>query len=219
MEVLEGEYVLVCSLFLFFFSLAVDREKDITLISQFGTVEAALRYFEDTLLETLPDVMLLDLNLPGLSGIDAIPMFFAVSPNLHIIVLTQSDRKADVVSAISAGATGYLLKGSTRKQIFDGVRTVYAGGAMIDPEMAIHVLNIVKGSSVVNEPAENILAKRELEILTLLANGMVQKEISSQLNISSNTVATHIRRIYDKLNVQNAPAAVAKAFRDGIFPK
>lgn len=199
-------------------ALAVEREEDIRLTGQFGTVEEALSYLEDNLVN-VPDVVLLDLNLPGLSGIDAIPLFLRVVSKLQIIVLTQSDRKADVVYAVAAGANGYLLKGSTRRQIFDGVRMVKGGGAMIDPEMAIHVLNVIKSSAAASKSAGGILAKRELQILTLLASGMVQKEISNQLDITNNTVATHIRRIYEKLNVQNAPAAVAKAFREGIFPK
>ncbi|WPJ97295.1 response regulator transcription factor [Coraliomargarita algicola] len=197
-------------------TLAVEREDDIKISSQFGTAEEAIGKLEAGSSDDTPDLILLDLNLPGLSGIEAIPHLTKINPKIPIIVLTQSEHEADVVAAISAGASGYLLKDATRRQIFDGVRTTVHGGAIIDPEVAhylVHALNKGTRSSYTQKP----LSDRELEILTLLAEGRVQKEISDHLNISNNTVSTHIRRIYDKLKVQNAPAAVAKAYKDGIF--
>jgi DNA-binding NarL/FixJ family response regulator len=195
-------------------TMAVAKETDIELVSQFGTAEEALRVLQST---ASPDLILLDLNLPGISGTDALPWFKKYAPETKIIVLTQSNKEADVLAAISAGASGYLLKGSTRRQIFDGVRTVMNGGAMIDPEIAIYILNTLKARPTESDPGK-ALSARELEILVLLGDGMVQKEISRHLDITSNTVATHIRRIYEKLEVQNAPAAISKAYRSGILP-
>jgi len=198
-------------------AMAFAKESDVKLISQFGTTEEALRSLQDISEHNSPDIILLDLNLPGLSGIDAIPWFTQIIPESKIIVLTQSNRKEDVLAAIRAGASGYLLKGSTRRQIFEAVRTVMNGGAMIDPEVATHILNSLKEQPArVN--AEKILSSREIEILKLLGEGLVQKEISQRLNISNNTVSTHIRRIYEKLEVQNAPAAVSRAYKHGLLP-
>jgi DNA-binding NarL/FixJ family response regulator len=198
-------------------AMAIAREKDIELTSQFGIAEEALRSLEDMSNGGIPDVILLDLGLPGISGIEAIPLFAKIIPNPRIIVLTQSDREADVVAAISAGASGYLLKGATRQQIFDGIRTVFNGGAMIDQEVALYIVNALRTRPETIKLGKQ-LSQREISVLSLLASGLVQKEISNQLQISSHTVSTYIRRIYEKLNVQNAPAAVAKAYRDGIFP-
>ena len=197
-------------------TLAIERESDIQIASQFGTAEAAFRSFENDSKPTIPSIILLDLNLPGLSGLEAIPLLTQIIPQTQIIVLTQSDREADVVAALSAGATGYLLKDASRQQIFNGIRTVANGGATIDPEVALYMVNALRKSSDTVSQVKP-LSKREMEILTMMAEGMVQKEISDYLKISNNTVVTHVRRIYEKLHVQNAPAAVNEAYKKGIF--
>ena len=199
-------------------SLAVKREADIAISGMFGTAEEAINHLEKIKKPPLPTLILLDLNLPGLSGIKAIPLLAQTAPDTPVIALTQSDREADVLAAISAGASGYLLKDSTRQQIFEGIRIVVNGGSIIDPQVASYLFNAVK------DPSKEIglktsLAARELEILKLIAEGKVQKEISEHLKISSNTVATYLRRIYEKLNVNNAPEAVAKAYQKKILPR
>ena len=198
-------------------TMAFAKEKDLKLISQFGTAEEALRSLQTTAEKNTPDIILLDLNLPGLSGIEALPCFAECVHNAKVIVLTQSNRQKDVLNAIRAGASGYLLKGSTRRQIFESVRTVMNGGAMIDPEIATYILDTLKKQpSQVNQ--SKTLSERELEILNLLGDGLQQKEISDRLNISNNTVSTYLRRIYEKLEVQNAPAAISRAYKTGLLP-
>ena len=191
-------------------------EADIEVISTFNTVDAALRKLKSGDAENIPDLILLDLNLPGISGLDAIPHFKAIAPSTEIIILTESERKADILSAISSGAVGYLLKESSLEQITEGIRVVMDGGAPLDPGMARYLLDNQQWN--LKSDKETPLSPRELEILTLLAEGQLQKEIASNLKISPTTVDFHVGHVYKKLNAQNAPAAVAKAYQSGIFP-
>jgi DNA-binding NarL/FixJ family response regulator len=195
---------------------ALKREEQLELISQFGTAEIALRTLQNASVQEIPDIVLLDLNLPGMSGLEAIPWFKKYVPETKLIILTQSGRKADVLSAISQGATGYLLKSSTIKQITDGIKNVADGQAILDGDMAVFILNALQARPPKNEP-EKALSERELEILTLLGEGLVKKEIADRLQIGITTVAYHVSHIYEKLHVKNAPAAVSQAYKAGLF--
>jgi len=197
-------------------SLILGAESDIELLSQFGTAEAALRELKAIPAGTTPDLILLDLRLPGMGGLEALPHFREALPKTPIIVLTQSDHEVDVLAAISLGAAGYLLKSSTLEKLTEGVRTVMSSGAALDANIAGFILKKLQ-SQLAPQEINTVLTPRELEILTLLSNGLVKKEIADQLNISFATVDTHIRHIYEKLDVQNAPSAVRKAFILGLF--
>jgi len=149
--------------------------------------------------------------------LEAIPLFREYAPKTEIIILTQSDKEADVLCAISQGISGYLLKSATVKEIKDGIQTVIDGGSSLDPNIARFILNASKNQPPQPAP-EKALSEREMEILTLLAEGLVKKEIATRLSISNHTVITHIRRMYEKLNATNAPSAVSKAYSMGICP-
>ena len=198
-------------------SRALKNEEEIELISQFGTAEIALRSLQDMSTRKVPDLILLDLNLPGLSGLEALPFFKQSIPDTEIIILTQSDKEADILNAISLGAKGYLLKSSTANQIRDGIKTVVNGGATLDPSVANFILNTMSDRPQ-KATLEKNLSDREMQVLELLGEGLVKKEIASKLGISITTVADHVRHIYEKLEVQNAPAAVNRAHRLGLFP-
>ena len=193
---------------------AVVEHPEMELIHKFGAAEIALRNLQER--PASPDLILLDLNLPGMSGIEALPWLKKQIPDVKIIVLTQSDREADVLAAIASGASGYLLKSATLNQITNGIETVMNGGAPIDPKVASYILKTMQ-----TPPAQGALVKnlsmRETEVLTLLSEGLSQKEIADQLGVASRTISTHITHIYEKLNVPNAPAAVSKAYRLGLF--
>jgi DNA-binding NarL/FixJ family response regulator len=197
--------------------LALKKESDLELISEFGTTERALRSLQDMSTRQVPDIILLDLNLPGMSGLNAIPYFGKSIPDAKIIILSQSDQEADVLQAISLGAAGYLLKSSTVAKITDGIRSVMEGGAPLDANVAKYILNTLK-----NQPPKTVanpmLSDREMEILTLLAKGQSKKEIASELGIGVSTVVTHVSHIYEKLNVVNAPSAIDQAHILGLFP-
>ncbi|MDP4625273.1 MAG: response regulator transcription factor [Akkermansiaceae bacterium] len=198
-------------------ALALGKEPGIELTSEFGTAEQALNTLEKNDTFDKPDIILLDLNLPGISGIEAIPMLKKHLPASRIIVLTQSENEADVFAAVCAGASGYLLKSSSRVQISNAIKSAMEGGAPVDPKIARFLLNSLKQSASSTHDPESLLSEREVDVLKLLADGLVKKEIAHQLNISSHTVNNHIRHIYEKLQVQNAPAAINEAYKKGIF--
>lgn len=196
--------------------LALEDETDIELISQFGTSEIALRSLQDMSTRKIPDLVLLDLRLPGMDGLDSLPYFRTALPDAKIMILTQSDDEADVLRAISRGASGYLLKSSTLAQITEGIRSTMAGGASLDSGIARFILETLK-TNLPKGKINHLLTPRELEILTLLGDGLVKKEIGEKLNISYTTVDTHVAHIYEKLEVRNAPSAINKAHRLGLF--
>lgn len=197
--------------------LALERDKGLELMGEYGTAEIALRSLRDAGGRNAPDVVLLDLRLPGMGGLDALPYFKESLPDSQVIILTQSNQEADVLRAIALGAAGYLLKSSTASQIKEAIRVVVEGGASLDPGVARFLLSSLQ-SRLPKAEARRVLSERETEILTLLGEGLVKKEIGDRLGIGYPTVDTHVRHIYEKLNVHNAPAAVNVAHRLGIFP-
>ncbi len=194
---------------------ALDSEVDLNLTSQFGTAEIALRELKETPAHSQPDLVILDLNLPGMSGLEALPWIQNYSPDTKVIILTQSNREADIVTAISQGAAGYLLKSNTLDQLTEGIRNVMAGGASLDTSVAKFLINKMKDVSAT--PENKALSQREMEVMVLISEGLQKKEIGVLLKISTRTVAAHVERIYSKLNVKNSAAAVNKAHQAGIF--
>ena len=195
---------------------ALNGRDGINLPHQFGTAEIAIQSLLEMDPAKIPDVVLLDLNLPGMSGLEALPWFKKYIPDANVIVLTQSDAEADVLHAIQEGAMGYLLKSSTVKQIKEAIRSAMDGGSTLDGKVAKFIVTTLN-ERVPKHVQESTLSQRELEILTLLSEGLVKKEIGDRLNIGYSSVATYTRRIYEKLHVVNAPSAVSKAFRAGIL--
>jgi len=195
--------------------LALSEVKEMEIIETFGTCEIALRHLQNAK-SVKPEIILLDLRLPGMKGLEAIRFIRDYTPNSKIIILTQSDAEADVLASIAHGASGYLLKSATLDEIIDGIQTVVSGGATLDPSVAKFILNNLKKRL----PSQEItieLSQREQEILNLLSQGLVKKEIANKLEIGYSTVDTHVSHIYEKLQVRNAPSAVARAYRLGIF--
>jgi DNA-binding NarL/FixJ family response regulator len=197
-------------------TLALQDQADLELAGQFGTAEIALRNLHDKSRDKLPNLILLDLRLPGMDGLAALPQFLAAAPAAKVIVLTQSENEADVLRAISLGASGYLLKSSTVAQIVEGIRTVTSGGASLDAGVARFILDTLK-TLLPKREAEQLLTERQQEILALLGEGMAKKEIADRLKISYATVDEHIAHIYERLDVHNAPAAISKAYRLGML--
>ena len=194
----------------------LEQTENMEVHSQFGTAEIALRSLQPPTTDPLPDVILLDLNLPGMSGLETIPWIRKYAPDVQIIILTRSDNTADVQCAISEGADGYLLKSATLKEITEGIETVAEGVASLDPDVARYILNTLRRKSTQPQP-KKALSTREMEILELLGEGLLKKEIADRLQITPPSVATYVRRIYEKLEVQNAASAINKAYRSGIL--
>ena len=197
---------------------AFEFADQIEMSGMFSAAEIAIRQLQNRNPSDAPDVILLDLMLPGINGIEAIKELLDVAPLARIIVLTQSHASSDIESAICSGAQGYLLKSSTVPEIIDAIKTVFQGGVSIDKDVAGHLLKLVQKKS---KPIESgiVLSPREYEILILLSQGLAKKEIGEQLNLSYGTIATYVRRLYEKLDVQNAAAAVDAAYRSGILKR
>lgn len=200
--------------------LALADEDDVELISQFGTSEIAIRSLSEADKNNIPDLILLDIRLPGMDGLDAIMEFRQSAPNAKIVILTQSSQEEDVLRAISLGASGYLLKSTTLDELIESIRTVANGGASLDAGVAKFILNTLKSIQTGGREDDDssLLSDRELQVLSLLAEGLVKKEIAKKLSISYATVDTHVGRIYVKLDVSNAPSAVNRAHRMRLFP-
>src|SRR2546421_839246 len=169
--------------------------------------------------ELTPDVVVMDLNMPGMSGVEATRQITSISPLTRVVVLTISDQDGDVMDAILAGACGYLLKDSSIGELMQGIRAAAVGESLISPTIASKVLQRVRASSPVPEIAEQIqtqLSEREIEVLKLIANGRDNADIAGQLHISPKTVKNHISNILMKLQIQNRIQAAVYAVRSGL---
>ena len=158
-----------------------------------------------------PDVILMDLQMPKMDGVTAIKAIHEQANPPHILVLTTYDTDADIVRAIQAGATGYLLKDTPREDFFAAVRQVAQGKSVLTPVVASRLMAHMRA------PAEEQLSGREIEVLTLVSQGHSNKDIAKQLHISAATVKTHLIHIYGKLGVSDRTAAVTTALEKGIL--
>jgi DNA-binding NarL/FixJ family response regulator len=163
-----------------------------------------------------PEVILLDVGLPGMSGIEGIGPLKALAPATHIIMLTVFDDQDKVFQAICAGASGYLLKSADEEAIADAVHEVLRGGAPINPRVARMVLNMF-ASRAAAPPHDYGLSAREREVLELAVRGLVKKEIAERVGLSYHTVDNHLRSIYTKLQVHTRGGAVAKALSERLL--
>ena len=197
-------------------SLALADESWIENMRIFGAAEVALRALQTDPQQPAPGIILLDIGLPGLSGVEVIRDFQSLCPQAQIIMLTQSRDQADVIEAIRQGAAGYLLKSASMDQLIEGIRTVMEGGTPLEPSVARHLIDAISGQR--HQVADGIeLSPRELEVLRLMGEGMLKKQIADVLKISEHTVAFHVKHVYQKLDVNNSPAAIDKAHRAGIL--
>ena len=169
--------------------------------------------------ELAPDVVVMDLGLPGMSGIEATRKLATVAPVCRVLVLTGSGEQHDVLDAIMAGACGYLLKNATAEEIADAVRAAAAGESVISRSVAGRLLDQVRGRDTDAEPGDAIratLTEREVEVLKLVASGKENSEIARDLFISRKTVQNHMSSILAKLQLENRIQAAVAAVRGGI---
>jgi DNA-binding NarL/FixJ family response regulator len=167
--------------------------------------------------ECAPDVVVMDLNMPGLSGIEATQRLARESPVTKVLVLTVSDDEDDVTSAILAGASGYVLKDGPIEEVVAGIEAVAAGQSLISPRVASFMLQHLRDSTAdVREMTGVRLSSRELEVLGLLAQGCANHEIAEKLFLSQSTVRNHISSILLKLQVENRVQAAVRAVRDRL---
>ena len=191
------------------------EEQGVQVVGEAGNGAEAVRAVR----ELAPDVVVMDLNMPGMSGSDATRQIAAVAPLTRVLVLTISDQDADVLEAILAGACGYLLKDATIDELLRGIQAASVGEALISPHIAAKVLQRVRATSTDPGAATAIrseLSERELDVLKLIANGKDNADIAAELHISPKTVKNHISNILMKLQIENRIQAAVYAVRSGI---
>jgi two-component system NarL family response regulator len=167
--------------------------------------------------ELNPDIVVLDIHMPGIGGLAAAAQLRQRYPSLGIMMLTVSEDEDDLFAAVRAGARGYMLKNSTAAELSEGIKRVYAGEAAISPSMSMKLLNQFTATppATSTRPADN-LTERERDVLKLVAQGMSNKEIGQKLMISPHTAKAHLRHILDKLNLRSRAEAAAWAERNGL---
>jgi DNA-binding NarL/FixJ family response regulator len=159
-----------------------------------------------------PDIVLMDINLPGMSGIECIRKVKAVCPEILFIMFTIYEDSEQVFEALTAGASGYLLKKTPHDQISPALKELYEGGSPMSTQIARKVVAYFQKNDATENDGEHILSSREKEVLELLSKGYLYKEIAAKLQISTGTVRQHIHKIYEKLHVQNRTEALNKFY-------
>ena len=190
----------------------LSTQPDFAVVGEAGSGAEAVQQAADL----RPDVVLLDLEMPGMDGVEALQQMRAHSPGMRVIVFTAFDSDERILAAVQAGAQGYILKGVPRDQLFEAVRVVHAGGSLLQPVVASKLLRHV--SQRAGAPVgSQTMTQRESEVLRLLGEGLQNKEIAERLGIAERTVKFHVGSILRKLEVGNRTEAVATAIREGLI--
>ncbi|MBL7739125.1 MAG: response regulator transcription factor [Chitinophagaceae bacterium] len=193
-EVREGLAELICS------------DKELLLDELYDNAETAA----EKIPLRQPDIVIMDINLPGISGIDCIKKIRVICPGTQFMMFTVYENDEKVLQALQAGATGYLLKRTEPQRILESIKELNQGGSPMSSNIARKLLNIFLNEKKIIR--KEVLSERENHVLQLLADGLLYKEIAERLNIVHGTVRQHIHNIYEKLHVQNRTEAVNKYF-------
>ena len=190
---------------------------DIEVVGEAAEGESAIKQVD----ALQPDIVLMDINMPGLNGIEATRRILSNHPNLGVIMVTMLEDDASVFSAMRAGARGYVLKGAHHDEILQAIRAVAAGQAVFGPAIAARMMNFFQGLNGAGHGGNSAVAfpeltDREREVLTLIAQGVSNKEIAEKLVISMKTVSNHITNIFSKLQVADRAQAIVRAREAGL---
>jgi two-component system, NarL family, response regulator LiaR len=191
------------------------EDQGVQVVAEAATGREALRHVR----ELAPEVVLMDLSMPDMGGVEATREIARVAPLTRVVVLTISDRDGDILEAVLAGACGYLLKDSSIQDLMRGISAAALGESLISPQIANKVLRELRAARPASKAAERVrtqLTERELEVLRLIANGKDNAQIAADLHISSKTVKNHISNILMKLQIENRIQAAVYAVRSGI---
>ncbi len=197
--------------------MVLESEEGIEVVAEAEDGDDAVRKAE----ESAPDVVLMDVRMPKMSGIEATRAIAEVVPSAKILMLTVSDEEEDLYEAVKAGATGYLLKEISIEEVANAIRAVVQGQSLISPSMASKLLTefntLVRRAEEKQQFPAPRLTDRELEVLKLVAQGMSNREIADDLYISENTVKNHVRNILEKLHLHSRMEAVVYAVREKLL--
>jgi two-component system response regulator DegU len=189
----------------------LDQGNDIRVVSEASTAEDALKLVE----KSEPDVVLMDISMPGMGGIKATKSIRERHPAVKVLILTMLDQEGYVYEAVKAGATGYMLKSTSSDELVHAIKTVNDGKALLHPDATAQLLKEFANLAV-NRGQDYGLSNREMEVLQLLSEGKTNKEIAKSLFISEQTVKTHLAHIFNKLGTSDRTETVAKALRNGL---
>ncbi len=196
-------------------SVMMQREEDFTVVGEAQNGKEAVEMVS----ELRPDVVLMDLRMPEMDGVEAMRQIRAKQDDVKFLVLTTYDTDEYIFDAIQAGAKGYLLKDASREELFRAVRTVNRGESLIEPAVVSRVLDRLTELSrrAAQGPDHLALSEREVQVLQLMARGSANKQIAGDLSITESTVKTHVANIFQKLEVSHRTEAVTKAISQGII--
>jgi len=186
----------------------LNRADGFRCLSHYANAEDALK----DLPQVRPDVVLMDINLPGMNGVQCVRQLKALLPQIQVMMLTVYEDTENIFNALAAGASGYMLKRTSSKELLEAIQDVQRGGSPMTMHIARKVVQSFQHTAATAQPAEN-LSEREQQVLDCLTQGLMYKEIAEKLGISYETVHTYIRRIYEKLQVRTRTEAVAKFLR------
>lgn len=187
----------------------LNRSEGFKCVSDYQNAEDAL----EDLPKVSPEVVLMDINLPGMNGVNCVRQLKSIAPKIQVIMLTVYEDTENIVDALAAGANGYLLKREPSSQLLDAIKQVHSGGSPMNMHIARKVVQSMQKTPAPESSATENLSEREQQVLDLLSQGLMYKEIAEKLSISYETVHTYIRRIYEKLQVRTRTEAVAKFLR------
>ena len=185
----------------------LESQPDFEVVGEAGNGREAVREAKNS----SPDIVLMDLRMPEMDGVAALREIKKHSPQVQVLMLTTYDSDADILPAIESGAAGYLLKDSSRRELYDGIRAAARGETVLAPKVAARLVGRMR------TPTEEQLSSREVEVLQLVAEGQSNSEIAQQLHISQATVKSHLVNIFGKLGVSDRTAAVTAALRRGVL--
>jgi DNA-binding NarL/FixJ family response regulator len=186
----------------------INRADGFRCVSDYANAEDALK----DLPQARPDVVLMDINLPGMNGVECVRQLKPLLPQTQVMMLTVYEDTENIFNALAAGASGYMLKRISSKELLEAIQEVHRGGSPMTMHIARKVVQSFQKTAATAQPTEN-LSEREQQVLDLLSQGLMYKEIADKLAISYETVHTYIRRIYEKLQVRTRTEAVAKFLR------
>jgi DNA-binding NarL/FixJ family response regulator len=186
----------------------INRADGFRCVSDYGNAEDALK----ALPQVRPEVVLMDINLPGMNGVECVRQLKQLLPQTQVMMLTVYEDTENIFNALTAGANGYMLKRTSSKELLEAIHEVHRGGSPMTMHIARKVVQSFQKTAATAQPTEN-LSEREQQVLDLLSQGLMYKEIADKLAISYETVHTYIRRIYEKLQVRTRTEAVAKFLR------
>ncbi len=192
----------------------IDADPEISVIKTYKKAETFIDSFP---LLTIPDIILMDIGLPGISGIEATPIIKKEYPHIAILILTIFEEEEKILNAIQAGATGYILKNTKPGELISQIKSIHIGGSPISPTIASTILQEFRKETVTKDKKDYNLTPRENEVLRAIVEGLTYKEISKRYNIAASTVKKHILHIYRKLEVNSKVEFMKKVMDENLI--